>query len=81
LKMFLPAAVLGERRAITLSAAADGVELGAETYARPGAFVYRRRLAQPARQVRLDFHLDHALAPDAADPRERGIIVSALDLE
>jgi tRNA (mo5U34)-methyltransferase len=81
LKFYVPPAVLDHTRSVTLSAVAGGVNLGPATYTESGVFTYHRRLPRIAGDVRVDFALDYALPPDASDNRERGIIVSALDLE
>ena len=66
---------------VTISCAAAGVELPPGTYNAPGLFTYDRPVAPVSGDIRLDFSLNYALPPDETDPRERGVIVSALDLE
>ena len=47
-----------------------------ETFSAPGDYVF----AVPADFGILEFELDHALAPDPRDARERGIVVSVVEL-
>jgi tRNA (mo5U34)-methyltransferase len=78
LKFFLaPAAPLP----LTLSAHAAGASLGEQTYTAAGLHTYTCALRPASETVRIDFRLDKAIPGDQTDPRERGIIVSALDLE
>lgn len=83
LRFFLPEAVVERVGPLTLAAAVDGRPLASETYVRAGEYVYVRGVAggEPGRRVHIEFRLDRALAPDDADPRERGLIVSSLTIE
>jgi hypothetical protein len=81
LRFYLPPAVIERAGSVTISCAITGVELPAQTWNAPGLFTYDRPIPPVTGDVRLDFRLSYALPPDDLDPRERGIIVSELDLE
>lgn len=81
MKVFIPEAVLAPSGSVTLRAIANGESLPEERYIAPGEFEYKRKLPVPTGEsdVRIDFSMDTALPPDAADPRERGIIVRSIE--
>lgn len=81
MKLFVPDSVLAEFGCVTLHAIANGIDLPPESYDEPGEYQYVRPLPISTGEgdVRIDFRLDQALPPDAADGRERGIIVSSLE--
>ncbi|MCS7316099.1 MAG: hypothetical protein RMI94_13550 [Bryobacterales bacterium] len=83
LRFFLPETVIAKVGPLTLAATVEGRPLAAETYRKPGEYVYARGLAggQPGRRVLIEFRLDRALPPDDSDPRERGLVVSSLTIE
>lgn len=83
LHFFLPEAVVNRLGAVSLAASVDGTPLEPETYTQPGEYVFARNLPGQAagRPLLVEFRLDRALPPDEEDPRERGIIVSALTIE
>jgi tRNA (mo5U34)-methyltransferase len=80
-KLFVPDSVLAAFGCVTLHAIANGIDLPPESYDEPGEYQYVRPLPISTGEgdVRIDFRLDQALPPDAADGRERGIIVSSLE--
>ena len=58
--------------------------LPAETYSRPGGYLYARDVppaALTAEAVRIDFQLDKAIPPGGGDLRELGIIALSVALE
>jgi tRNA (mo5U34)-methyltransferase len=84
LAFYIPPVALDGGYTLTLSAMADGAPFVPETYHQPGEYAYTRFI--PARcwksgKVRLDFTLDRALAPDANDARERGLVVSSFSID
>jgi len=81
LELYVPEIVLAGGKSVTLRALANGQPLAPERFLSPGLYEYRRKLPVPAGEsdVRIDFSLDRALPPDAADSRERGIIVRAAE--
>lgn len=82
-KLFVPAFLLERWTRITLSAAANGVALPPEVYSTPGDALYERRLPTPAAlrdPLRLEFWVDSALPPEPSDQRERGVIVTSIEL-
>jgi 2-polyprenyl-3-methyl-5-hydroxy-6-metoxy-1,4-benzoquinol methylase len=80
LSIYVPEIVLATNGAVTLMALANGAPLPEERYTAPGSYTYRRKLPSSTAMgdVRIDFTADPALAPDAADPRERGIVVRSV---
>lgn len=84
MRLYVPSQLLEINPAITLRAAANGVELLPETYTQPGECTYSRTLPKPAEadeELVLTFAVDHAIPPDGSDYRERGIIVAHIALE
>ena len=68
--------------ALTLTAEVQGSDLAPAVYDAAGPQTYTRTLeGLPAAPVEVRFRLDKALAPDAIDDRERGIIVAAIGVE
>ena len=68
--------------AITLSATANGRDLAPAVYDTPGPATYTRALESVSGgNVEIRFRLDKALAPDAVDDRERGVIVAGIGVE
>ncbi len=79
LQVYVPDAIISRFGGISLSASADGVLLGCETYTAAGEYVFHRRIpAAAAENVTIEFLVSDALPPDEHDLRERGIIVSGL---
>jgi hypothetical protein len=83
LKLFVPAAVLSRLGPVTLRARVEGADLAPETYSASGTFYYTRDLngAGDGRPVRIEFALDKALGPTAAEGRDLGIIVHSAELQ
>ena len=75
LRCYVPDAVLQNHSGLTLRAFANGEELPEETFPHAGEYEYARDLPE-GEDVRVDFWLDHALAPEDGDRRERGIILA-----
>lgn len=84
-KLSVPPAVVKMLKTVSLSATVAGSSaLLPETYTAAGEYFYVRAL--PASllggdSLRVDFHLDKAIAPSSADARELGIIVVSIGLE
>lgn len=81
MRIYVPEAVLADGVALTMRAFANGVELPVHRFAQPGEYEYAPELAgfETGREdIRVDFCLDRALVPDAADNRERGIVVAEI---
>ncbi|HET8546430.1 MAG TPA: class I SAM-dependent methyltransferase [Bryobacteraceae bacterium] len=81
LEIYIPEALIARTRSLTLAANMNGRDLEPETYTEAGLHQFRRSLAPLSTaqtDIRIDFALSDALPPDAADDRERGIIVSAI---
>ena len=66
--------------AITLHATANGVALPPAVYDTAGMESYVRELQSESGELELRFRLDKALAPEDADDRERGIIVTSIQV-
>ncbi len=64
---------------LTLTARAAGAVIATHTLTRSGDFECTQ-LVPPGAEVLVEFELDRALPPDAADARERAIIVRAIEL-
>lgn len=82
--LYLPQAVLDRSGQITLEAIANGIALAPETLTVAGEHEYARSLAPFSTalgDIRLDFSLSTALAPDAQDRRERGVVVTSIHVE
>jgi hypothetical protein len=80
LEFFVPPLLIERFGSVTLSCTAGGQTLSSQTYSEAG--IYRFVCgAQQADTVVFEFSLDRALAPSAADERELGIIVGAIDIE
>ncbi len=68
---------------MTLSARMGGVDLGSQTYDKPGDATFRKEVpasALGAEVVAVDFSLDKAMPPSPQDDRELGIVVSTIGL-
>jgi hypothetical protein len=84
LKLTVPPIVSERLKAISLSAMVNGGVLPAETYTRPGEYLYTRDVppgALTAEAVRVDFQLDKAMPPSGGDLRELGVIALSVGLE
>jgi hypothetical protein len=83
MKLAVPDAVIQKLTSVQLSASIDGYNLQPQIYTTPGQFTYTRDVPANKLQsdgVRIDFALDHALAPTATEQRQLGIIVSEVGL-
>lgn len=81
---FLPEPLVTRFGAIRLAATVDGAPLPAQDCKTPGEHEYAQVVPSPVpagQLVVIEFELDHALPPDDEDPRERGVIVSSIQLE
>ena len=83
-KLTVPPVTIEKLKNVSLSATAGGSSLPPETYTTPGDYFYVREI--PASlltgdSLRVDFQLDKAMPPSAADIRELGIIVLNIGLE
>jgi tRNA (mo5U34)-methyltransferase len=83
LKLYVPPELIARFGSVTLFAAADRRELPSWTLREAGAFSYTANFdpaAASAGWAQFDFWLDHALPPSDQDARERGSVVSSLEL-
>jgi hypothetical protein len=82
LQALLPEAVFSTTGPVTLRATIEGAALPPYTVAASGGFTYAAALPAglPANAT-LTVELDRWLAPDAADRRERGLILRLADLD
>ncbi|MCU1234012.1 MAG: hypothetical protein JWP63_1979 [Candidatus Solibacter sp.] len=83
-KLTVPPPTIEHLKNVTLLATAGGNALPPETYTTAGDYLYVREI--PASlltgdSLRVDFALDKAIPPSAADIRELGIIVLNIGLE
>jgi hypothetical protein len=84
LDFFVPERLLAGVGRVGLTARVNGVPLEGAEYAVSGRQSYERLVGADvldSRRVTAEFELDSAIAPDDADPRERGLVVSAVALE
>ena len=82
LRLYVPDVIIERFGKITLEAIANGVALAPEIYSQPGEYEFARSLAPfstAAGDIRVDFSLSGALAPDGTDRRERGVIVASIN--
>jgi hypothetical protein len=79
-----PEAVISKFGAITLSASLNGLQLGPETYSKPGNYAYTRDVPASALKgdaVVAEFHSDKFIPPSVGDPRELALIAVSFSLE
>jgi len=84
LRLYIPEPLLAHFGKLTIEAVANGMTLAPETFTRPGEQDFIRNLAPlstAAGDIRVDFSLSTALAPDPEDRRERGVVVTFIGLE
>ncbi len=84
LKLTLPEGLIDRQKSITLSAAANGVALGSETYTKPGDYVFSKPVPAEAltgEAVKVECELDKALAPSESDQRELGLVAASVALK
>jgi len=80
----VPEMVIQKLKTIKLHAEVNGLNLPSETYTKAGDYTYSQDVPAAsfaAEKVNVDFHLDKALQPNATDPRELGVVVSAIGFE
>ena len=65
---------------LTLTASVNGLPLATHQLPHAGDYEFVLRIPATDRETLVEFELDRALAPDALDNRERGIIVRAVEL-
>jgi hypothetical protein len=84
-KVSVPPVVIEKEKTVSLSATVAGsTALPPETYYAAGEYFYIREVQSSllgGDSLRVDFHLDKAMAPSSADLRELGIIVVSIGLE
>jgi SAM-dependent methyltransferase len=79
MEVYVPEELLQRTESFQLAIAADGNELPPEKFTHAGVETFERELpAIAGRTLRLDCATNAWLAPDASDPRERGIVVSSV---
>lgn len=81
-EVYVPRECMQEGR-LSLVASSGAAQLFSQEFDRPGVHSVVRRLniSKASDALRIDFELNRALAPDAQDRRERGIIVSRIRLD
>jgi SAM-dependent methyltransferase len=80
MKLYVAQESVRRLHAITLHATANGVALPPAVYDTAGMESYVRELRSENGELELRFRLDKALAPEDADDRERGIIVTSIQV-
>ncbi|HBY62134.1 MAG TPA: hypothetical protein DEH78_20120 [Solibacterales bacterium] len=83
-KFAFPEAVFTKTGPVTLAANVGGTALAPETFAKPGEQNYTRDVPATVLgkdAVVLEFSLDKALPPSAADQRELGVIATSIGFE
>jgi tRNA (mo5U34)-methyltransferase len=84
LEFFLPERLLTRVGRVGLAATVNGIPLERAEYCAAGRQLYERVVGTDvldSGRVTVEFDLDSAIEPDDSDPRERGLIVSAVSLE
>lgn len=79
----VPPVIIEKLTQITLTPTIRGTKLDPETYSKPGDYVYQHDVPASlftSPSVRVEFQLDKAMPPTAADARELGVIVSSIGL-
>jgi hypothetical protein len=77
MKVFLPEVLFQENSKISLGRKTPRGYLGEQTFVKPGSY----EVVVPALSVgNIEFFLDSALPPDQTDRRERGIVVTSIDV-
>jgi 4-amino-4-deoxy-L-arabinose transferase-like glycosyltransferase len=82
--LYIPENVIQKLGSITLRASVGGRALAAETWSKPGQYVYRRELDADTiapGPVQINFSLNKSIPPTAQDQRELGIVVRELWIE
>jgi hypothetical protein len=83
LHLTVPQPSIEKLKILTLTASVGGATLAPETYNKAGEYTYRREVdakSITSDAVRIDFQLDKAIEPGAADLRELGIVVASVGL-
>jgi SAM-dependent methyltransferase len=81
MEVYVSEELLRREEPFHLAIAADGEPLTPAAFAHAGAQTIRRELPNtPDKTLRLDCATSAWLAPDASDPRERGIVVSSVKI-
>ena len=80
-KLLLRFSLLPSLAPLVITVSVNGVRLPAQVFREPGECFYAAFLPSPAATNHIECELDHALAPDGADLRERGVIVRTADLK
>jgi hypothetical protein len=85
LKFSIPDAVIARLQTVSLTARVNGVEVGSETYDKPGEYTLTKPVPASALQVgeavKAEFELDKALPPGEADKRELGVVALSVALK
>ncbi len=81
----LPESVISRLKQIKLTARVNGTEVGSETYAQPGEYVFTKPvpagLLRGGEAAKVEFELDKALPPGEADKRELGLVAVSVALK
>jgi len=80
----IPDVVIQKLSSVTLSASSGTTKLKSETYSKPGSYTFSADVPPDLLikdAITIDFALDKAIPPSAADSRELGIIALAIGLE
>jgi tRNA (mo5U34)-methyltransferase len=80
LRFLYPEAMRGKLGPLTVSATANGAPLPPRTYAGAGDHAYRATVACDGERVTVEFALDRWWPPGEIDLRERGVVVSSVEL-
>jgi hypothetical protein len=78
--IYVPDVLIASFPSVTLNLRVNGEPVDPEVYSTPGKFTYTRRLPVRAADLLLEFSVSHAMPPDAADKRERSLIVESVHL-
>jgi hypothetical protein len=83
MRFAIPEALINRLGPMTLSARVNGVDVGSQTFSKPGDGVFERDVpakALDAEVVIVDFALDKAMAPGEQDSRELGVVATSIGL-
>ena len=83
-ELSVPEVIIQKLQSVNLGASINGTELAPETYAKDGAYEYKRDIPASllsGAAVRVDFRVDKTMVPGGADNRELAIVARTVGLE
>ena len=84
LRFTVPKVSIQRLQALTLSAAVNGVSVGAETFDKPGDYTFTKPVPAEAldqKIAKVEFRLDQAIAAGEIETRELGLVATSVALK